>query len=85
MSTKKRIAEGVARRLKYLSPEDAEYAVDSVLDHIKENLKSGNRIELRGFGSFSIRPRKYAGLDEYYNTVYYRMSKNVFQKLNPNL
>lgn len=85
MTTKKKLAEGVSKRLKYLSVEDAEFAVDSVLEHIKDNLEQGNRIELRGFGSFSIRPRKYAGVDEYYNTVYYRMSKNVLQKLNPDL
>lgn len=36
----------------------AEVAVNSLLDAIKESLNQGNRIELRGFGVFQIRPRK---------------------------
>ena len=36
----------------------AEAAVDSVFEGLKEALATGDRIELRGFGVFSVRPRK---------------------------
>ena len=36
----------------------AEEAVDTVFEGLKEALAAGDRIELRGFGVFSVRPRK---------------------------
>lgn len=36
----------------------AEAAVDTVFEGLKEALKAGERIELRGFGVFSVRARK---------------------------
>ena len=36
----------------------AEVAVEAILDSIKNALKKGERIELRGFGVFQIKPRK---------------------------
>ena len=36
----------------------AEAAADAVLDSIKQCLVEGERIELRGFGVFSVKPRK---------------------------
>ncbi len=36
----------------------AEQAVETVFRGLKEALVSGERIELRGFGVFTIRPRK---------------------------
>ncbi len=82
MATKIDLVEALAKKLDYLNPEDARYAVDCVLDCVKEALVEGKRIEIRGFGSMSIRQRKYADRDEHYNTVYYRMSKNVEKILN---
>ncbi len=82
MATKRHLVENLAKKLDYLSTEDARYAVDCVLDYVKDELAKGNRIELRGFGSLSIRKRKYTGRDEHYNSVYYRMSKNVQESLN---
>lgn len=85
MGTKKSITTAITEKLDYLSEEDASFAVDTIIDALADNLIQGNRIEIRGFGSFSIRKRKYAGRDEFYNTVYYRMSKSIFGKLNPEL
>jgi len=51
--------------------------VDLVIDNIKEQLCKKNRIEIRGFGSMSIRKKKYARQDNTYNTIYFRMSSNV--------
>jgi len=36
----------------------AELAVETVFDSMKKSLAAGNRIELRGFGVFNVRPRK---------------------------
>ena len=36
----------------------AEAAVDAIFEGLKRALASGERIELRGFGVFNVRPRK---------------------------
>ena len=36
----------------------AEIAVDAFFDALKDALKNGERIELRGFGVFVVKPRK---------------------------
>ena len=41
-----------------ISRTKAETAVDSVFEAMKSALKKDDRIELRGFGVFTIKPRK---------------------------
>ena len=36
----------------------AEMAVETVFDAMKRSLEKGDRIELRGFGVFNVKPRK---------------------------
>ncbi|OFV96725.1 MAG: integration host factor subunit beta [Acidobacteria bacterium RIFCSPLOWO2_12_FULL_54_10] len=36
----------------------AEIAVETVFDAMKRALENGDRIELRGFGVFNVKPRK---------------------------
>lgn len=36
----------------------AVVAVEAVLDSMKRSMRSGERIELRGFGVFQVKPRK---------------------------
>ena len=36
----------------------AERAVDTIFGSMKQNLIAGDRIELRGFGVFTVKPRK---------------------------
>ena len=36
----------------------AELAVETVFESMKKSLAKGDRIELRGFGVFNVRPRK---------------------------
>ncbi len=36
----------------------AEDAVDAIFDSMKKSLIAGDRIELRGFGVFTVKPRK---------------------------
>jgi nucleoid DNA-binding protein len=42
-----------------LSQRRAEDAVEAILATLKHSLAEGERIELRGLGSFSVRPRKH--------------------------
>jgi len=41
-----------------LSQQDVEKAVAVILDEISEALAGGDRVELRGFGTFSVRHRE---------------------------
>ncbi|MEL0082249.1 MAG: integration host factor subunit beta [Gammaproteobacteria bacterium] len=41
-----------------LSPRDIELTVKIIQDHMIDNLANGGRIEVRGFGSFSLNYRK---------------------------
>jgi DNA-binding protein HU-beta len=36
----------------------AVVAVEAILDAMKESMRRGDRIELRGFGVFQVKPRK---------------------------
>jgi integration host factor subunit beta len=54
--TKAELVEEVANSSD-LTKKDAEVIVQTVLDSIVESLKTGQKIELRGFGSFRVRNR----------------------------
>ena len=54
--TKAELVEEVASQSD-LTKKDAEVIVQTVLDSITESLQRGEKIELRGFGSFRIRNR----------------------------
>ncbi|MBL8542811.1 MAG: integration host factor subunit beta [Hyphomonadaceae bacterium] len=41
-----------------LKASEIEHAVDIVLDEVGEALAQGGRVELRGFGAFSVRERE---------------------------
>lgn len=54
---KSKLIDKVAASHGQLSSRDVELAVKIMLDHITETLAAGERIEIRGFGSFSLRHR----------------------------
>lgn len=55
--TKSELIERMADRQEQLSPKDIELAVKLILEHMSQILASGSRIEIRGFGSFSVHYR----------------------------
>jgi len=55
--TRSDLVEELAARFSQLTHRDAEFAVKTLLDAMGEALVRGHRIELRGFGSFSINRR----------------------------
>ena len=55
--TKSDLIQILSSRYGQISARDMEQAVKAIVDHMAETLSAGNRIEIRGFGSFSIRYR----------------------------
>lgn len=55
--TRSELIAAVAQRFPQLVQKDAEMAVAEMLDAIATALAAGNRIEIRGFGSFSLNYR----------------------------
>jgi integration host factor subunit beta len=55
--TKSELIEALAERQKHLAFNDVELAVKSLLEQMSHALSNGERIEIRGFGSFSLHYR----------------------------
>lgn len=55
--TKSELIASLAERYPQLVAKDAEYAVKMILDAMTSALLEGNRIEIRGFGSFGLNYR----------------------------
>ena len=74
------------------SQDDIDKSVNTILDLISQSLRSKNRVEVRNFGTFSIRSREQrisrnpkmgtSVLVEAKNHPYFRASKNLKQSLN---
>ncbi|MCP5419380.1 MAG: integration host factor subunit beta [Gammaproteobacteria bacterium] len=52
--TKSELIEVLARKQNHLPYKDVEDAVKALLEQMSEALSAGERIEIRGFGSFSL-------------------------------
>jgi integration host factor subunit beta len=52
--TKSELIDILAREQSHLAYRDIELAVKCMLEHMSQALASGERIEIRGFGSFSL-------------------------------
>ena len=55
--TKSELIERLIERHPELSVKDVELAVKIMLNHMADTLSDGERIEIRGFGSFSLHYR----------------------------
>lgn len=55
--TRSDLVEELAARFDQLTQRDAELAVKTILDAVSDALVRGQRIEIRGFGSFSVTRR----------------------------
>jgi integration host factor subunit beta len=55
--TKSELIARLAERFPQLVAKDADFAVKTILDAMSEALASGDRIEIRGFGSFALNYR----------------------------
>ncbi len=74
--------------------KDLEKFTNIILNEVKRALKRGDRVELRGFGIFSIKIQKARisrnpKTGEKVNTpekktIHFKMSKDLFKKINNN-
>ncbi|MEO7241991.1 MAG: integration host factor subunit beta [Variovorax sp.] len=55
--TRSDLVEELAARFAQLTHRDADHAVKTILDAMSDALVRGHRIEIRGFGSFSMSRR----------------------------
>ena len=55
--TKSDLIARLAERFPQLVAKDADFAVKMILDAMSDALTKGDRIEIRGFGSFSLNYR----------------------------
>jgi len=54
---KSELVQRIAERYPHLYLRDVEKIVNAILDEISDALSRGDRVELRGFGAFSIKRR----------------------------
>ncbi len=55
--TRSDLVDHLAERFPQLAHRDAELAVKTILDALSEALENSHRVEIRGFGSFSVSHR----------------------------
>ena len=55
--TKSELINRLAERYSQLVAKDAEYAVKTILDAMTNALSTGQRIEIRGFGTLALQLR----------------------------
>ena len=75
MASKSNLVNNISKQLPDIPERDIAESIDLVFDYLKSELEKQNRIEIRGFGSFSIRERKFPSRLDTYKTVYFRSSK----------
>lgn len=56
--TKSELIDKIASQRRGWTSKDIEAAVSTMLGHVAETLANGDRVEVRGFGSFSLHFRK---------------------------
>jgi len=54
---KSNLVKRISAKVKTLSKPDIQESVDLLVNFLSESLKSKNRVEIRGFGTFSLRYR----------------------------
>jgi integration host factor subunit beta len=55
--TRSELIEKLSSQFQHLLQKDAELVVKNILDSMSDTLNKGKRIEIRGFGSFSLNKR----------------------------
>jgi integration host factor subunit beta len=55
--TKSELIESLADKMRQIPAKDVELAIKEMLEQMAQTLQKGERIEIRGFGSFSLHYR----------------------------
>ena len=56
--TKAQLIESVSQQVQHLTKRQTEVIVNTVFNSIRQSLANGDKIEIRGFGSFKLRQRR---------------------------
>lgn len=56
--TKSQLIERIAQQAPHIPPRRVEHIVNAIFEQMTESLRTGERIELRGFGCFTLRTRR---------------------------
>lgn len=56
--TKADMIEKISEKVNSLTARETEIIVNSIFDSIKDALSRGDKVEIRGFGSFRLRDRR---------------------------
>ena len=51
------LIDKITEKSTHLTKKDIEDSISEILDYTSNSLSEGNRIEVRGFGTFSVRKR----------------------------
>ncbi|MDX1386469.1 MAG: integration host factor subunit beta [bacterium] len=86
------LVEILSEKLKTLSKKEVDLIVDTVFNKMTESLGRGERIEIRGFGSFEVRTRDArqgrnpkSGEKVYVNTrrvPFFKVGKELKERIN---
>lgn len=93
--TKSELVQRLCKKFPHLFQRDVETLVNTVFGSISDSLEKGKRVELRGFGAFSIRTREartarnpkngeMVQVGER-NAIYFRTGKELRERINKNL
>jgi len=90
--TKSELILRLSKKYPHLYQRDIETLVNTVFDNISETLVDGGRVELRGFGAFSVRKREARkarnpknGQEVYIGerfAIYFRTGKELRERIN---
>ncbi len=90
--TKSELIEKIAEKMTNLTLKDVEKIVNVFFGRLTKALAAGDRIEIRGFGAFSVRNRKPREAINpknktkievpSRNTVHFKTGKELFARLN---
>ena len=56
--TKSGLVEALSEKISTLTKKECEVIVDTVFHNMRDALHKGEKIEIRGFGSFTVRVRR---------------------------
>ncbi len=90
---KSELIQLIAQKNPHLYHRDVERIINTVFDHITDALANGDRVELRGFGAFSVKERqaRHGRNPRTGNTVaveakrvpFFKTGKELRERLNP--
>jgi len=90
---KSELVQKIAEHNPHLYQRDVENIVNAILEEITEALSNGDRVELRGFGAFSVKTREArTGRNprtgesvtvEEKNVPFFKTGKELRDRLNP--